>query len=245
MDNNQLTESSIHFFVINLPKCEERYQDISRILDSFKLSYSRIEAIDGYDLENNEDCKKILKQREQLIGQKFRCIATNEEWIYDGTIKTSFPGYVLNGNYGIKGLTVSNIKTFLESQNMNYEWFCILEDDAEINEENISIIHNFIKNSDNNDYDVVLLDDREWGGASALLYNKRIIPKLIEDLHPLSDFSIINEATYGDPNLWDWKLNKYICNHNKNIKFKCIPCISSGKYPSTITDSLIVLNKII
>ena len=69
----------------------------------------------------------------------------------------------------------------------------------------------------------------------AMLYNKRIIPRLIHDLHPLSKFSIFSDRV-GDKNLgnlWDWKLWKYVIHINKNFTF--LPCVKSCNFPSTIT----------
>ena len=67
-----------------------------------------------------------------------------------------------------------------------------------------------------------------------MLYNKKIIPTVLNDLHPLSNFSI-NALNYGDKNLvnlWDWKLYKYISCINKN--YKTLPCVKSGSFISTI-----------
>ena len=141
------------------------------------------------------------------------------------------------GHYGTKGLTLSNIKCFEIASKLDYNWFCILEDDSTIDEETLNKIQNFIKNSNNNKYDVVLLDDRHngWGGTCAILYNKKIINRLIYDLHPLSKFSILSPL-FGDKNLgnlWDWKLWKYIIGINKN--FTNLPCVKSGNFVSTIS----------
>jgi len=228
---------SLHFYVLSMKKNQDRRNNISKMLNKFNINYTIVEAIDGNDLVNNIDCKQILKPKPELFGQTFKCIENNEEWIYDGTILKSLPGYKLNGHFGTKGLTLSNIKTFMLSQTIKSDWICILEDDAEINKYIIYNLHVLINNPKNVNYDIVLLDDRHygWGGTSGVLYNKKIIPTLLKDLHPLSHFSIINETRYGLANLWDWKLYKYICHHNKNIKFKNFPCIKSGNFPSTIS----------
>jgi hypothetical protein len=216
----------------------DRYEDIINKITRLNCSFSRIKAVDGTQMSNNEDCIKILKPRENLIGKTFKFITNNEEWIYDGTIEKSFPG--LGSQYGTKGLTMSNMICFYESLKINAKWFCILEDDAEINIDNYNLILNFINDNKNSKVDIVLLDDRGngWGGTAGMLYNKNIIMKLINDLHPLSDFSINSESNcpknieYWKANLWDWKLWKYLIQVNKN--YKELPCIKSGKYPSTI-----------
>lgn len=228
--------SSIHFLILNLDKNKDRFNNISNQLNSLNVSYSRVKAIEGGKMEHDEDAKHILKPRLELLYKKFKNITTNEEWIYDGSIRKSFPNCSLYGNDGTKGLTLSNIKAFLVADSMNNDWYCILEDDAEINEESYYKILEFIQNPVHSNVDIVLLDSRYfgWGGCSGMLYNKRIIKQLITDLHPLSVFSI-NSHLYGDPNLgnlWDWKLWKYLAHFNNN--FKQLPCINSGNYPSTI-----------
>lgn len=227
---------NVHFFVLNMDKNLERYQNISNQLDNLHCDYSRIKAIDGFNMNNDDDVKQILKIRENLIGCIFQSVETKRKWIYDGSIFKSFPNLNLYGHQGTKGLTLSNIKAFNEALKMNYDWYCILEDDAEIDEISYNKIINFIRNPNNRNVDIVLLDDRHngWGGTAGMLYNKKIISKLIDDLHPLSFFSITS-TKYGDKNLgnvWDWKLWKYVQFVNKN--FKILPCIKSGNFESTI-----------
>ena len=206
--------SSIHFFILNLDKNIERYINISNQLTKLDINFSRIKAIEGGNMDNDKEALSILKPKLNLLYKKLNNISTNEEWIYDGSINKSFPNCSLNGNAGTKGLTLSNIKAFKEAEKMDKDWFCILEDDAEITNESYKKILKFINNPLHKNIDIVLLDERHygWGGCSGMLYNKKIIIKLINDLHPLSSFSI-NSHLYGDPNLgnlWDWKLWKYI-----------------------------------
>lgn len=228
--------TSIHFFVLNLDKNIERYINISNQLNKLYINFTRIKAIEGENMENDKDAQLILQPRMNLLYKKLINITTNEEWIYDGSVNKSFPNCSLYGNAGTKGLTLSNLKAFIEADKMDNDWFCILEDDAEVNEESYKKILKFINNPLHKNIDIVLLDSRHygWGGCSGMLYNKKIITKLINDLHPLSSFSM-NSHLYGDPNLgnlWDWKLWKYISHINNN--FEQIPCIGSGAYPSTI-----------
>jgi len=171
-----------------------------------------------------------------LIGKLFRSIDTKRKWVYDGSVDKSFPNLNLYGHHGTKGLTMSNIKCFEIACKLNYDWFCILEDDSIIDNETLNTITTFINVPNNNKYDIVLLDDRShgWGGTCAILYNKRIIYTLMHHLHPLSKFSMSSHK-YGDKNLgnlWDWKLWKYINYINK--KFALLPCVKSGNFPSTI-----------
>lgn len=227
---------NVHFFVLNMDKNLERYQNISNQLNNLHCFYSRIKAIDGFNINDDDDAKQILKIRENLIGCIFQSVETKRKWIYDGSIFKSFPNLNLYGHQGTKGLTLSNIKAFNEALKLNYDWYCILEDDAEIDEISYNKIMNFICNPNNQNIDIVLLDDRHngWGGTAGMLYNKKIISKLIEDLHPLSFFSI-KSTKYGDKNLgnvWDWKLWKYVQFVNKN--FRTLPCIKSGNFESTI-----------
>ena len=228
----------IYFFVLNMDRNTERYEKIARNLRELNCKYSRIKAIDGQTMENDEECKKLLKPRVEIIGQTFFNKMTNEEWIYDGTVSTSFPNCSPTKSFGTKGLTLSNIKAFRFAKEMNYQWFCILEDDANLDKEDYNKILEFAKNEENKKIDIVLLDARHfgWGGTAGILYNKKIIDQLILDLHPLSDFSIQSHL-YGDSNLgnlWDWKLWKYVNYINKN--FSQLPVIKSGDFPSMITD---------
>lgn len=224
-----------HFMVLNMKKNTDRLASITSSLDQIPCSYTIVEAIDGTNMENDEDVKKIITPVPRLFGALFQSIDTKKKWIYDGTISKSFPNLNLYGHYGTKGLTLSNLKAFMIASNMNFEWFCVLEDDAEINGDIYNKIIHFIKNNKNND--IILLDARNngWGGTTAILYNKRVIQKLIIDLHPLSKFSIFSDK-FGDANLgnlWDWKLWKYIIYINKN--FTTFPCVSSGNFISTIS----------
>ena len=228
--------STIFFFVLNLDKNKDRYKHITKKLDSLFVQYKRIKAVEGGNMENDIDCKNILKLRLDLLYKEFQNISSNEKWIYDGTTRKSFPNCSLYGNDGTKGLTISNIKAFNAAKDINCEWFCVLEDDAEINLESYDNIIQFINDPLNSNVDIVLLDSRHygWGGCSGMLYNKKIINQLIIDLHPLSHFSI-NSHLYGDPNLanlWDWKMWKYVGHINKN--FRQLPCIDSGNFDSTI-----------
>jgi hypothetical protein len=240
-------------------KNQDRWHNISNKLNNIGVSYSRVEAIDGFNINNNKDAKVILKCRTPLLNSNFKCKTFQQEWLYDGTINSSFPGLNRYGNEGAKGLIISNIKAFqicikinndyilglndnnyLDLINYNsiinnsyykYNWFCILEDDAIIDNAVYNEILNFLK--DNQEKDIILLDKRIGGGAAGVLYNSKIIPKIIEELHPLSDFSINMEDNYNCATLWDWKLWNYV-NYSKDLKFTSFPIIESGGYDSTI-----------
>jgi GR25 family glycosyltransferase involved in LPS biosynthesis len=224
--------SNIFFFVINLKRNPDRYLSVSKMLDEIKCPYSRIEAVDGSNIQFNENCLHILKCRPSLLNSVFKCINFEQEWIYDGSIASSFPGLNLLGHEGTKGLMMSNIIAFIESKKLNYDWYCILEDDGEINVNIYNEICKFIQNPQNNNLEMIFLDVRNAGGSAANLFNKNIIDQFINDLHPLSDFSITMEEKYGLAPLWDWKLWCYVLNYN--IKYAFLPCIHSGRFPSTI-----------
>lgn len=226
-----------HFMVLNMKKNTDRLDFITNSLNKMNCSYTIVEAIDGNDMENNQDVKNIIKPVPRLFGAVFQSIDTKKKWIYDGTISKSFPNLNLYGHYGTKGLTLSNLKAFMIASTMNFEWFCVLEDDGEINIDIYNNILKFIKSDQNKNYDIILLDSRHngWGGTSAMLYNKRIINRLMIDLHPLSKFSIFSNKL-GDENLgnlWDWKLWKYVTYINKN--YTTFPCVQSGNFISTIS----------
>ena len=227
---------SLYFLVINLDKNQDRYDVISKSLTELGCNFERVRAINGYDMDNDEDAKSLLFPRKYLIGKLFKSIDTKKAWVYDGSSEKSFPNLNLYGHYGTKGLTLSNIKCFEIASNLQYNWFCILEDDSVIDNNTLNVITSFVNDINNNKYDIVLLDDRNgWGGTSAMLYNKRVVNTLKHHLHPLSQFSITSD-NYGDKNLgnlWDWKLWKYVIHINKN--FRLLPCVKSGFFPSTIS----------
>ena len=134
-------------------------------------------------------------------------------------------------------INLQEYKSKFKKYSYKYTWFCILEDDAELDDDSYNKMKQFVNNKKNRKYDIVLLDGRHngWGGTCAMLYNKRIIPTLIRDLHPLSNFSILS-MNYGDKNLgnlWDWKLWKYVMHINKN--FTTLSCVKSGRFESTIS----------
>jgi hypothetical protein len=220
-----------------MDKNTDRLENISKNLNDYNLNFTRIKAVDGFNMSQDSDAKLLLKPRKELLGALFQSIETKKKWVYDGTVSRSFPNLNLYGHYGTKGLTLSNIKAFIEASKMNYEWFCVLEDDSELDNNSYNKIKQFVSNKINSKYDIVLLDGRHngYGGTCAMLYNKRIIPTLIRDLHPLSNFSILS-MNYGDKNLgnlWDWKLWKYVMYINKN--FTTLSCVTSGKFASTIS----------
>ena len=146
----------------------------------------------------------------------------------------------LNGHEGTKGLTISNLKAFEESREMNYKWFCILEDDAVINKDIYNKICIFLQKKENINMDIVLLDERTngWGGTAGVVYNKYRINHFMEHLHPLSNFSINMETKYKKlACVWDWKLWTFIEKNEASypsIKYTNFPCIDSGKFVSTI-----------
>ena len=146
-----------------MDKNKDRFHNISSQLNQLKCSYTRVPAIDGTTMETNEDVKKILAPRSHLIGAIFKSIDTKERWVYDGSVSRSFPNLNFFGHYGTKGLTLSNIKAFYIASNLNYEWFCILEDDSEINLNIYKKIITFISQNNNKKYDIVLLDARHNG----------------------------------------------------------------------------------
>uniref|UniRef100_A0A6C0E218 Glycosyl transferase family 25 domain-containing protein n=1 Tax=viral metagenome TaxID=1070528 RepID=A0A6C0E218_9ZZZZ len=227
----------IHFFILNMAKNTDRYHHIEQMMKSIGCSYSRIEAIDGTKMKDSMECKKILKIRPNLLNSTLTSLGFKQEWKYDGSILNSFPGLNLLGHEGAKGLILSNMKAFEEALMLDYEWYCILEDDAVID---LSIYHQLceIVNKDaNKNVDVLLLDDRSdgFGGTAGMMYRINIIGRLLEDLHPLSEFSINMESNHGLATLWDWKLWKYIQTaENPIINYLQVPCIKSGNFDSTI-----------
>jgi len=231
--------TTIHFIVLNMDKNTERLSTITSMLNRFNCSFTRVAAIDGNQMEKDETAVAILEPRPSLLGKTFHNCEGPKHlhyWTYDGTIQKSFPNANLNGHYGTKGLTLSNIKAFQLATTLSENWICILEDDAEITPHAYNKIRNCIQNPSNQKFDIIRLDNRAngWGGTAGIIYNKRIIPTVLRDLHPLSNFSIRSHE-FGNKNLgnlWDWKLWKYLTCINKNGLG--LPCIKTGRFASTI-----------
>ena len=230
---------SVYFLVINLKRSGDRYKVISKSLDELDVKYERVEAVDCNNMNNidNEECKNLLKPRQDLIGKTFKRL--NNSWVYDGTVRTSFIGLHLNGHMGTKALTLSNLKSFEIGIQRQEDWICIIEDDAVIDIDVITKIYNFITIKESSHFDVVLLDSRGYGGTAGMLYRRSILSTFLLDLNPLSDFSIIEyekleeSAQNKTPYLWDVKLWFYF--RIKKTKVKVIKCIKSGMFVSTIS----------
>ena len=229
---------NILILVLNMDKNVDRWKRLEpyliKITQIYGIKYIRIPAIDGNTMDNNEEVRNIIKIRPNLLNTEFKCIESKEKWLYDGSISKSFPCLHKKGHFGTKGLTLSNIKAFSTIKNIypNYKWYLILEDDVYIHRGIIRIITKYLHIF--NKYDVIVLDIRSKGGASAIMYSNNIIDPLLEHMHPLSDFSIINEGKYKmGTNLWDWKLWSFLDNYH--IKYKLYPLCRSGKFKSTIS----------
>jgi len=173
---------NVHFIILNMNKNKDRWDKMVNTLNNLNINFTRVEAIDGFKLDNNNDhiVKQILSKRNELMNSVLKCQTFNQSWIYDGTIKTSFPGLNIYGNEGAKGLVLSNMKAFDECLKINkdyiyglnddntklindnrylsltnnnyfkYQWFCILEDDAILNKDVIKKIENFLNDLSKN-----------------------------------------------------------------------------------------------
>ena len=236
-----VSDKTVLFLVINMYKNKNRYFHISKQLNMlqqrYNFKYIRVEGVDGFKLEEDPWVKTMLRPRTHLLGNTLTCLESNDSWVYDGTIATSFPGLHYHGHWGSKGLTMSNLKcyTTIQEKYPDYNWYCILEDDSEITEEIYTKINQLVKS--NPQTDIILLDARfdGRGGTAGMIYNDRIIDHMLQHLHPLSEFSIVNESRWDERanNVWDWKLWHYI--DTFNIKNISCPIIHSGKFISMIS----------
>lgn len=230
----------IHFFILNMDKDVDRYNNTKKQLDSiiYKPSYSKVKGIDGRKMSDDKVCKEILFPREELLGKEFEHMESKQKWIYDGTPSTSFPSLNLNEHYGTKGLTLTNVLAFKEAQKSEYkdiEWFCILEDDAIVTNDSFRSICDFINDPKKSHNDIIVLDVRKYGGTTGVMYHKCILETLLKDLHPLSNFSIQFEKKMKRSALWDWKLYDYINTEKKGFIFHdTLPCIKESGADSTI-----------
>jgi hypothetical protein len=227
-------DKSIIFFVMNMKKNTERWESISSQLENLKkkynITYIRVEGVDGNTMENDPSAQEVLKPRENLLGSTFEF--GDEKWIYDGTVAKSFPNLYLNGHHGTKGLTISNMKCFelIKTQYTDYNWYCILEDDSQLTDNKMDKI---IEIANTSTTDMVLIDERGWGGTCAVMYNQRVIYSVSENMHPLSEFSIHNTQRYNrGANLWDWKLWVYL--DVFRITCDMFQVVPSGKFKSEI-----------
>lgn len=233
---------SLYFLILNMNKNPERYENIKKMLDALPgCNYYRVEAVDGYHMDQDKDTQRILQTKPELLGKTFYFKNFNqtdlEEWVYDGTIETSFPGLSLTSYQGAKGLVISNLKAFEIASLLPYSWYCILEDDAEIDIYAYTSILKLL-HYNHQKIDMVLLDKRGngFGGTAGILYKSSIIKQVYKDLNPLSEFSITLEDKTTFSTLWDWKLWQYLKLYK--IKYLSLPCIGSGKFESTISPPL-------
>jgi glycosyl transferase family 25 len=90
--------------IINLEKCKERYERISKSLSKLNLPFERFNAVNGYILSDEE-----IDNNVSFIGKNFLC------------------------NRGIIGCAMSHIKIWKEFQKSNEDLICVVEDDAQFN----------------------------------------------------------------------------------------------------------------
>jgi len=245
-----MSDGSLLFLVINMSKNADRWRRMEAALNDInkhsRCDYIRIEGVDGRNMSDDSFTRKLLKPRKSLAGKTLCCLESGESWTYDGSISRSFPGLHLNGHWGYKGLTLSNMKCFFAAKSMAaagecYNWYCVLEDDAELDMDVYKKIRGVINLNRDRD-DVIPLDRRGLGdvgmrgqcGAAGVLYNRRIIDHVIGHMHPLSHFSIMNEKNFSKrTNLWDWKLHAYITAFG--VRHSIHTIIPSGSQGSTIS----------
>jgi hypothetical protein len=225
------------FMIINLDRNIERFQNVTSTLDYFGSKYVRISAVDGFSMDSDVDVQHILKPRLHLLNQNFNCLDNGDKWVYDGSIESSFPHLHLHGHYGTKGLTLSNIKALSLASIIahSFRWFCILEDDVEIDDNVYHDILNTCRATSHEEIDFILMDTRAngFGGTCAICYSSHVVGKCKDDLHPLSEFSLNTHKLEGpNANIWDWKLWKYVKKSSRN--FLQVPIVFSGNFPSTI-----------
>jgi len=227
---------SIYIFVLNLDSNKDRWIFMKNQLDKLDCKYERINACNGYQMEKNEDqdhYEKLLYNRNNAIGREFICYESKDNWIYDGSLEKSWPGLHLKGHYGTKGLTLSNLDAFNKGQELNYDYYLILEDDAEISIREYEKIKELI--AEQKFMDIFLLDERSNGlcGTAGMLYKRNVLKQLATDLEPTSEYSINFEKENKYTNLFDWKILTYI--KWKKMKYLNYGLLKSGKFKSTIS----------
>lgn len=256
--------NNVHFLILNMNKNKDRWEKMVNTLNKLNVSYSRIEAVDGFKLETNNDyiVKSILSKRNDLVNKILECKTFKQSWNYDGSIKSSFPGLNIDGNEGAKGLIVSNMKAFDECLKINnefiyglnddnriqineyrsyldcncnkYKWFCILEDDAIINSDILKKIYDFLIGLEQN-------NDK----TDIILLDKRMgggaagviySSNIISKL--IKDLHPLSDFSITMEEKYKhsplWDWKLWHYVNNNNIKFKTLPCIESGEFSSTI-----------
>lgn len=221
----------ILFFVINMAHNKDRWSKIESDLIRCRTTFVRIEGVNGHSMTQDAFVQQSLKPQVRRLGQKMFG-PEGDQWVYTGTVQTSFPGLYHHGHTGTKGLTMSNLKCCVVAQWYAAEWFCVLEDDSEISLGVYRHILN-IASAAKPTTDVILLDKRGRGGTCAMLYRKRILQRLYVDLHPLSDFSFKSSTEHATDNLWDWKLWSWL--DHCGIIHETHPVVPSGNFKSTIS----------
>lgn len=226
-------------YILNLPRSKERLTKIKSNLDNPKCpsAWEKIISFDGKNINNDIRVYKILSPYQYLVGKKLKCNESNEEWVYNGMPNKSFPGLHLNGHSGNKGLILSNLyameKAYNDNKLMPNKWNCIAEDDSVLDCDTKNKIYKELENIPIN-IKVANLDKRLNGiGSSFNCYRTSILPKLLKELNPLSNFSINHEIKYGRSNLWDWLL--FDCLSEYNIPHTIKSIVNSGNFTSTIS----------
>ena len=72
---------STHFLVLNMDKNKDRLDHITKNLNTYNIPFTRVKAINGFNMENNNEAKIILKPRKDLLGTLFQSVETKKKWI--------------------------------------------------------------------------------------------------------------------------------------------------------------------
>ena len=251
MDNN------IFFIYINLNRCENRKQKIEKMFNSYNIkNYIRVEAIDYQNKHYSNEIRNLVSVKKELLGKK---LSTNIEnypkisWVYDGSIKNSWPNMPYNCKYGERGLILSYIKALQKAKEINSEYVCILEDDAWFSKKNFEKLKIILSKTN---YKVIFLDERQNSsgigiGCAGMIYHKSIIDKIINIIHPLSNLKLsfqnwsylIKKINPYFPKIFinlaalDVFFTNYFILNKKTIKVGIFKMVKSDYFPTTIQNS--------
>ena len=133
-----------------------------------------------------------------------------ENWEYDGTANTAFPGLFRGAKQGYKGLAMSSLIAMRQAltdcaAGATYQWACIAEDDVVLNKRVLRTVRDAVLSADP-ETGVIWCDKRGKGGACLICYRIDFLPRVMARVHPLSDFSQTYEERMGRCTLWDWVL---------------------------------------
>jgi hypothetical protein len=202
-------------------------------LVSFPRTEQFLERQIGYYLINFSENTERKNNFEQFFKKEYIRFEAVHGHLFDDD---AWP--CLKGQYGYRGLQMSNVNIFKDAISRDFSYIVIFEDDAEPPPDFETKVINKLDEFPN--LRVINLDNRNPEGlttpdccTSAVLYHKSVFDLLIRELDPTTS-SIMQVYHYeqGRPCLFDWLLNHVIVSYN--VPCYTLPIVPSGQFPSEI-----------